>query len=296
VQKEFIKKAVIPAAGFGTRMLPAAKAVPKELLPVIDRPAIQHIVQEAAAAGVDDLLLISSREKPTIEAHFQPNASLDARLAAGGKQAMLAELNDLLSRVRINVVHQDQQLGLGDAVRHARRLVGDVPFLCMLGDAVFSSSPSPAQQLVDAWRTLGTAIIGVEQVPVEKVSRYGIVGGEMIAQDTMKLTTLVEKPPPDQAPSRYAIAARYILTPCIFECIDRTTPGTGGEIQLTDAIRLLLEREPVHAVVLDAQRHDIGNPLDWLRTNLIFAARDAKLWRELQPLLNRLMHETHLDQ
>jgi UTP--glucose-1-phosphate uridylyltransferase len=284
-----ISKAVIPAAGFGTRMLPAAKAVPKELLPVLDRPAVQHIIEEAAAAGIEDVLLISSPHKPALEAHFRPNEALEARLASGGKQQLLAELNRLVAQVRISFAHQREQRGLGDAVAQARQHVADQPFLCMLGDAVFSGEPSPARQLTEAYDRLGTAIIGVEEVPLEKVSRYGIVGGDVIGDGVMKLSTIIEKPRAEDAPSRYAVAARYILTPAIFDCLDRTRPGAGGEIQLTDAIRLLLEREPVHAIVLRAQRHDIGNVIDWLKTNLVFAARDEKLWRELQPLLRALL-------
>jgi UTP--glucose-1-phosphate uridylyltransferase len=282
-------KAIIPAAGFGTRMLPAAKAVPKELLPILDRPTIQYVVEEAADAGIDDVLLITSRDKRAIEDHFDRNAELEQRLAAGNKSALLESLGALAERVKLHSVRQPEQRGLGDAVLQARRHVGDAPFLCLLGDTIFSGPVLPSAQLLAAYRRHGTAIIGLEQVPPEKVDRYGIVGGERLADGSIRIDTLVEKPPKDQAPSRLAIAARYLLTPAIFDCLGRTTPGKGGEIQLTDALKLLIEREPLHGVVLQSQRHDIGNPVDWLKTNLLYAANDPALWPQLSPLLRSLL-------
>jgi UTP--glucose-1-phosphate uridylyltransferase len=280
-----ITKAVIPAAGFGTRMLPAAKSVPKELLPVIDRPVIQYVVEEAAAGGVTDVILVSNPEKRAVEQHFQPSPSLENRLKQTGKQQLLASIEQLMSKIRISAVDQLEQRGLGHAVLQAKSRIGNEPFICLLGDTIFSGDPLPVRQLQDAYQKFGTAIIGLEQVAPEKVDRYGIVGGETVADGVLKLTTLVEKPPRDQAPSNYAIAARYLLTPTIFECLEQTPPGKGGEIQLTDALKLLLTREPIHGVVLTARRHDIGNPLDWLRTNLLFAKRDAVLWKQLEQLL-----------
>jgi UTP--glucose-1-phosphate uridylyltransferase len=280
-----IRKAVIPAAGFGTRMLPAAKAVPKELLPVLDRPTIQYVVEEAAEAGIADVVFVNSKNKTALLDHFRRNPELEERLAKGGKQALLESLNALIERIRIEEVIQPQQRGLGDAVHQAREAIGNEAFLCLLGDTIFSGSPSPARQLVDAYRELKTSVIGVERVPVEKVDRYGIVGGTEICPGVLRLDTLVEKPPRDSAPSDLAIAARYILTPAIFQCLDETPPGKGGEIQLTDAMRRLLKREPIHAVVLSAHRHDIGNPVDWLKTNILFAQRDTELWAKISPSL-----------
>lgn len=283
-----IKKAIIPAAGFGTRMLPAAKAVPKELLPVLDRPTIQYVVEEAAAGGLDDVLLITSRDKRAIEDHFDRAPELEQRLAAGKKEALLASVVELAARVKVHAVRQPEQRGLGDAVNQARRHVGDEPFACLLGDTIFSGGEPPTKQLVEAFEKYGTSVIGVEQVPAEKVSRYGIVGGVEVEPGVLKVNALVEKPAAEAAPSRLAIAARYVLTPTVFACLDETKPGKGGEIQLTDALQLLLAREPVHAVVLTSKRHDIGNPVDWLKTNLIFAARDAALWAQIAPLLDEL--------
>jgi UTP--glucose-1-phosphate uridylyltransferase len=291
-----VTKTVIPAAGFGTRMLPAAKAVPKELLPILDRPTIQYVIEEAAAAGIDDVCLVTGRDKRAIEDHFDRNAELEQRLAAGKKGGLLESVNALVERVKIHAVRQAEQKGLGHAVLQAKRHVGDAPFLCQLGDTIFSPAADadgravlPAQQLVAAYGELKTPLIALEKVPPEKVDRYGIVGGEEVAPGVLKLHTLVEKPSRESAPSQYAICARYILTPDIFECLEQTPPGKGGEIQLTDAIKLLLGRRPVHGVVLDATRHDIGNPTDWLKTNLTFARRNAELWGQIAPLLRQLL-------
>ncbi len=270
-------------------MLPVAKAVPKELLPVLDRPTIQYVVEEAAGAGVEDILLITSRDKRAIEDHFDRNAELEQRLSASGKSALLESLVALMTKIKIHAVRQAEQRGLGDAVNQARLHVGDCPFLCLLGDTIFSGDVSPSSQLVEAHARHGTSIIGLEEVPLEKVDRYGIVGGARLADGSVRIETLVEKPARDQAPSRLAIAARYLLTPTIFDCLDQTAPGKGGEIQLTDALKLLVQREKVHGVVLQARRHDIGNLADWLKTNLIYASRDPRLWAQLAPLVRELM-------
>jgi UTP--glucose-1-phosphate uridylyltransferase len=284
-----ISKAVIPAAGLGTRMLPAAKAVPKELLPIVDRPTIQHVVEEAAVAALTDVLLITSPHKRGIEEHFRHNPELELRLAASGRTDLLASIESLMAKVRIHAVEQPRPLGLGDAVNQARRFIDNEPFVCLLGDAVFSGDLLPSSQLVAAAKALGTAVIGLEEVPPEKVDRYGIIAGPAVGDGIFKIETLVEKPSPANAPSRLAIAARYVLTPGIFDCLDRTPRGKGDEIQLTDALRLLLEREPMHGILLKATRHDIGNPLDWLKTNLALAARDPALRKQLQPLIESML-------
>lgn len=287
-----IRKTVIPVAGFGTRMLPAAKAVPKEMLPVLDRPTVQYVIEEAAAAGISDVLLITSRDKRAIEDHFDRNAELEARLAAGGKSELLSSVNRLMERMKVHAVRQAEQRGLGHAVLMAREHVGNEPFLCQLGDTIFSAPEGgalPARQLVEAFARFGTPIVALERVAQEKVDRYGIVGGEEIDAGVLRINTLVEKPTRDRAPSNFAICARYVLTPPIFDCLEKTPPGKGGEIQLTDGIKVLLERGAVHGVVLGARRHDIGNPLDWLKTNLVLARRDGRLWGDLAPLLRELL-------
>ena len=284
-----IRKTVIPAAGLGTRMLPAAKAVPKEMLPILDRPTIQYVIEEAAQAGIDDAILITSKTKRALEDHFRPNPELEDRLKAANRQSLLDSIQKLCAKVQFHFIDQPQQRGLGDAVLQSRRQVGNEPFLCQLGDAVFSGELLPARQLVEAHKRFGTSIIGLEEVSEDKVGRYGIVGGQQIEDGIWKLNALVEKPPKETAPSRLAIAARYILTPAIFDCLAQTKPGVGGEIQLTDGLRLLLAREAIHGVILTARRHDIGNPIDWLRTNLIFASRAPEIWKQLGPLLRELL-------
>ena len=284
-----IRKTVIPAAGLGTRMLPAAKAIPKEMLPILDRPTIQYVIEEAVEAGIDQAIVITSRQKRALAEHFQPNRELEERIKSAGKSRLLDSIDTLCKKIQFTFVDQPQQRGLGDAVLQSRAAVGNEAFLCQLGDAVFSGNPLPSRQLVDAYKKFGASIIGLEEVGEDKVSRYGIIGGNQIEEGVWKLTSLVEKPQKDKAPSRLAIAARYILAPTIFDCLAQTKPGLGGEIQLTDALRLLLEREPIHGVILKAKRHDIGNPLDWLRTNLIFASSSPQMWKEIEPLLRKLL-------
>ena len=299
-----VTKAVIPAAGLGTRMLPAAKAVPKEMLPVLDKPVVQYVVEEAAAAGVDDVLLVVSREKKAIEDHFDRHPELDARLAAGGKSHLLDSVAKLIARVQIHTVRQAEQLGLGHAVLQAERHVGAAPFHCLLGDAIFTGDIEPTRQLAAAYERFGGCIIGLEEVEADKVNRYGIAGGQMLDADTpaadtasdapggsrvLRIDQLVEKPTPAEAPSRFAIAARYLLTPDIFPALGNTPPGKGGEIQLTDALRELLKTRPVYGVVLRARRHDIGNPADWLMTNLLLAGRDPTLWRQIEPAVRAML-------
>lgn len=270
-------------------MLPAAKAVPKEMLPVLDRPTIQYVVEECAAAGVGDVMLITSRDKKAVEDHFDRAPELEERLEAGGKAHLLQSVAAVMEKVRIHTTRQSRQLGLGHAVLQAREHVGAAPFLCLLGDTIFSGPISPAEQLVQAHAKLGGSIIGLEEVAAEKVERYGIVGGDEIEPGVLKLSKLVEKPKISEAPSRYAIAARYLLSPTIFACLSETRAGKGGEIQLTDALQLLLQREPVYGVVLKGRRHDIGNPIDWLKTNLTFAARDRATWSQIEPHLRALL-------
>lgn len=286
-----IHKAIIPAAGWGTRMLPAAKAVPKELLPILDRPTIQYVLEEVADAGLDDVLLITQKDKRAIEDHFDRNRELEDRLRAGKKESLLESVTKLAAKLQIHSVRQSEQLGLGHAVLQAKNHVGDQSCLCLLGDTIFSGDILPSRQLLDAHAKLGGTIIALEEVPADRVDRYGIAGGTMIDDDVMEITELVEKPSIDHAPSHFAICARYILSPIVFECLERTVPGKGGEIQLTDALKATIGREAVHGVVLKSRRHDIGNPVDWLLTNILFAARDEALWGKIAPTLRALLKE-----
>ena len=284
-----ITKAIIPAAGWGTRMLPAAKAVPKELLPILDRPTIQYVFEEAICAGVTDAILITQKDKRAIEEHFAPNAELEERLRKGNRLALLDSVNAIAQHIRIHSVPQSEQIGLGHAVLQAKPLVGDDFCLCMLGDTIFSGEVLPAKQLIKAHAKLGGTIIALEEVPADRVDRYGIAGGKIVAEGIMRIDQLIEKPSIEHAPSRFAICARYILAPIVFDCLEHTAPGKGGEIQLTDALKAVIAREPVHGVVLKSRRHDIGNPVDWLLTNLLFASRDESLWKQIAPTLQALL-------
>ncbi len=286
-----IHKAIIPAAGWGTRMLPAAKAVPKELLPILDRPTIQYVLEEVADAGLDDVLLITQKDKRAIEDHFDRNKELEDRLRAGKKESLLDSVTKLAEKLQIHSVRQSEQLGLGHAVLQAKNHVGDQTCLCLLGDTIFSGEVLPARQLIDAHAKLGGTIIALEEVPADRVDRYGIAGGKMIGDGVMKIDTLVEKPSIEHAPSHFAICARYILSPIVFDCLDHTSPGKGGEIQLTDALKATIARERVHGVVLKSKRHDIGNPVDWLLTNLLYASRDEALWKKIAPTLRTLLKD-----
>ncbi len=282
-----IETAVIPAAGFGTRMLPAAKAVPKEMLPILSRPTIEYVVEEAVTAGVSDVLMVVSNDKKAIEDHFDTHAELERRLKEKGRESWLDSVNQLIAKAQVFSVRQREQLGLGHAVLQAEKHCGDRPFLCMLGDTIFSGG-NPAEQLAKAQAELGGSVIGLERVPADKVSRYGIAGGKMVGDTVMKLDRLVEKPDAADAPSDLAVAARYILSPTIFGILKSTPRGAGNEIQLTDALQELIRQEPVHGIVLDATRHDIGNPVDWLKTNLAFAAKDDEMKQEIADFVQTL--------
>ncbi len=267
-----VRKAVIPAAGYGTRFLPIAKAVPKEMLPLIDKPVIQYVVEEAVASGITDILIVISRGKRAIEEHFHPAAELEAELAAKGRAADLHDLEKLQSLARIHFIWQAKMGGLGDAVMHAREHVGDEPFAVLLGDTVITTSHDlpVTRQLANVVEHLGGSAVALQEVPAERVSRYGILGGEEIEPGLIRAERFVEKPSPEEAPSRLAVSARYVLSPKIFEQLERTPPGKGGELQLTDAMAGLMHEEPLHGLRFEGQRHDIGNKLDFIKANVAF--------------------------
>jgi len=271
-----IRKAVIPAAGLGTRFLPAAKAVPKEMALILDRPAIQWIVEEALAAGVEEVIIVSCAGKPAIAEHFTPRPELLASLRQRGRREAVAALEhlDQISR-HVRFVWQDEQRGLGHAVLCAADAIGDEPFLVLLGDALVRSEVPCARRLTEiAAETGGYSVVGLERVPSDRVGRYGIVGGKQLRDRLFQLSELVEKPAPGQAPSDLAIAGRYLLTPRVLEFLRRARPGHGGEIQLTDAIRALVTEEPVFGYVYEGKRYDIGDPLACFEAVLAFARAD----------------------
>lgn len=267
--KNRIKKAVIPIAGFGTRMLPLSKSVPKELLPVGGLPVIHHVVKEAVDAGCDQILFVSRPGKRSVEQYFQPDKALEQKLAENNKLYLLEDLMRLSNSVDFRSVDQPNQNGLGDAVFCAQEFVGAEPFAVLLGDAILHSSEgSVLKQMVNHHLRENASVVAVEEVADEKVSRYGIVGGQEISQNLFHLNQLIEKPNIDSAPSNMAIAARYILSHQIFPLLERTKTGVGGEVQITDAMHQLAQIEKMMAYKFIGKRLDIGNPNDFLEANI----------------------------
>ena len=268
-----VKKAVIPAAGFGTRFLPATKAQPKEMLPIIDTPTIQYVVQEAVDSGIEDILIITGKGKGAIADHFDRSFELEQRLQEKNEETMYKEMRRLSEMANIYFIRQKEINGLGDAINHARNHTGDEPFAVLLGDTVIDSIIPVTQQLIDIYQQYQATVIAVETVPRDKVNRYGIVGGQSISDSIMELNTLIEKPAVETAPSNLAIAGRYILTPEIYRSLKETPKGKNNEIQLTDAMLHLLSTEKVYSCSIEGKRYDIGNKLDFLKTNVEFALK-----------------------
>jgi UTP--glucose-1-phosphate uridylyltransferase len=283
-----VTKAVIPAAGMGTRFLPATKSMPKEMLPIIDKPVLQFVIEEAVASGIEDILIITGRGKRAIENHFDFNPELETYLAAAGKRELIEQVRDIGERARIHYIRQKEQLGLGDAIRLGRDHVGGQPFAVLLGDTIIDppEGQKPGlRQILDIFEAKQGSVVAVHRVPREWVNRYGIVDGdpEPSNHDLVRLRRLVEKPSAEQAPSDLAIAGRYVFTPAVFDCIDETGRGVGGEIQLTDAMNLLAQREPMYALAWQAKRYDIGNRVEYAKCFIDFALRrpeTAKAVRE----------------
>jgi UTP--glucose-1-phosphate uridylyltransferase len=286
-----IKKAVIPAAGLGTRFLPATKAQPKEMLPIIDTPVIQYVVQECVDSGIEDILIISGKGKRSIEDHFDRNIELESRIQEKEDEAIYTQLKHIEDMANIHFIRQKELNGLGDAIYHARFHCGNEPFAVLLGDTIIDSVIPVTQQLIDSYEQYRQTVIAVETVPWEKVSRYGIVGGNKVSDKIMELTDLIEKPDRDKAPSNLAIAGRYILTPEIFSALEKTPRGKGNEIQLTDALRILLKQEGMVATLIEGKRHDIGNKLDFLKTTIEFALKRKEFAAPLEAYIRQLIKE-----
>ena len=268
-----IRKAVIPAAGLGTRFLPATKAQPKEMLPVVDKPAIQYVVEEAVAAGLTDLLVITGRNKRALEDHFDRSPELELELQAGGKDAMVSEMEALASMAALHYVRQGEPRGLGHAVGVARHHVGEESFAVLLGDDIMVDESAVLIGMLEAHRRTGATVVALRQVPIAEISSYGCADpGPEDGTGLVRLAGIVEKPAVADAPSDLAVMGRYVFGPEIFEAIDRTLPGKGGEIQLTDAISLLIDEGPVYGYVFREGRYDIGNKLDYLRATVELAA------------------------
>lgn len=265
-----IRKAVIPAAGFGTRFLPAAKSQPKEMLPIVDTPTIQYVVEEAVAAGITDILMIIGKGKRAIEEHFDRNFELESELQEKHREAELKEIRRISEIANIHFVWQKELNGLGDAVSYARNHIGREPFLLLLGDTLIRSRTSLLRRLMELYDRYNETVVALETVERSKVDLYGVVAGKPLDGDLYLIEDLVEKPKPAEAPSNLAIAARYAFAPDIFDYIAKTPAGKNGEIQLTDSMKLMLKDRAMYGVVLDGKRYDIGNKLDFLKTNVEF--------------------------
>jgi UTP--glucose-1-phosphate uridylyltransferase len=282
-----VTKAVVPAAGLGTRFLPVTKAVPKEMLPVVDRPSIQYVVEEAVAAGLTDVLVVTGRGKETIEDHFDRAPELEELLEAHGKLELLAEVRAATELADIHYLRQHTARGLGHAIGVARHHVGDEPFAVILGDDIMVDHAALLRRMLEVHEREGGAVLALLEVPREQVAAYGSVAAEQVDGDVFRVHGIVEKPDPDEAPSNLAVIGRYVFPPSIFDAIDRTPPGVNAEIQITDAIGVLLEDEPVHGVRFSEGRYDIGQKLDVLRANIELAlARD-----DLRPGLTALLRD-----
>lgn len=278
-------KAVIPAAGFGTRFLPATKSQPKEMLPVYDKPTIQYVVEEAVASGIDDILIVTGRGKRSIEDHFDKSYELEYTLQKAGKDLRLKEIRKVTDLADICYVRQKEQKGLGDAILCAQKHIGDESFAVLLGDSITKGPEPCTKQLIDVYNKYDSSVISLEAVPKDKVERYGIIKGNEIEENIYKIDDLVEKPLVQHAPSNLAIMGRYILTSDIFDKIKETEPGVGGEIQLTDALQKL---NAIYGVTFNGKTYDIGNRLEWLKTSIEFAMEDKESKDELNEFLKML--------
>ena len=286
-----VKKAVIPAAGLGTRFLPATKVQPKEMLPIIDTPTIQYVIQEAVDAGIEDILVITGKGKRAIEDHFDRNFELESHLEDKGSEAAYDEIRRLADMANIHFIRQKEMNGLGDAIRYARHHVGNEPFAVLLGDTIIDTVIPVTQQLIDIYEQYRQSVVAVEEVPMDKVYRYGIIGGEKISETLWKVTEMIEKPDVDKSPTNLAFAGRYILTPEIFNAIDQTGAGKNNEIQLTDAMSLLMQREAVYANVIQGTRYDIGNKMDYLKTIVKYGIKRKEFSAEFKMFLKQLVND-----
>jgi UTP--glucose-1-phosphate uridylyltransferase len=274
--KSPIRKAVFPAAGLGTRFLPATKAQPKEMLPLVDKPIIQYGVEEALASGVNNMILVTGRGKNAIEDHFDRSVELETFLETRGKHEMLAEVRQISNLIQFAYVRQGEPLGLGHAVLVTRELVGNEPFAVILSDDVIDATPPAVKQMIDVFERVGGPVLAVERVPRDEISKYGVIAIDndpSLPKGVYRVKDLVEKPPKEEAPSELAIIGRYILTPDIFKALDETGRDHSGEIQLTNGLKQLLKSRPIFACEVEGVRHDTGNKLGYLKAGVYFALR-----------------------
>ena len=287
-----VRKAVLPVAGWGTRFLPATKAMPKEMFPIIDKPVIQFIVEECLDAGIDNIIFVTGRHKRPIEHHFDINTDLEKHLEQCGKTELLKNIMEISRLINPIYIRQKEQLGLGHAVLVAEPVVGYEPFIVCLGDVILRDEDNVLRKMMDVYKRFGKSVIAVFEVEQREVSKYGIIDGRHIEKDIYIIDDLVENPKLEEAPSRLSIVGRYLFTPRIFEKLKITPPGKGGEIQLTDAIRLLLEEEAVYAIKIDSRVYDTGTPMGYIQTILEFALQREDLREELLRYIKELTIET----
>lgn len=280
-----VKKAVIPAAGLGTRFLPATKAQPKEMLPIVDKPTVQYIVEEAVNSGIKEILIITGRNKRAIEDHFDKSVELEDQLEKNNKEDLLELVRGISNMVDIYYIRQKEPKGLGHAISRAKTFVGNEPFAVMLGDDIVDSRVPCLKQLMNCYDEYKTSVLGVQPVNKEEVNKYGIVDGIKIEDKVYKVNAMVEKPKINEAPSNIAILGRYIITPDIFDILDKTKPGKGGEIQLTDALMELAKREAVYAYCFDGKRYDVGDKFGFLQANIEYALKRSELKKKLMSYL-----------
>ena len=284
-----IRKAVIPAAGMGTRFLPATKAIPKEMIPIVDTPMIQHIVEEAVRSGIRDIILITARHKEAIENHFDYNYELEDTMERKGKKDLAEISKSIGSMCNLISIRQKNPMGLGHAVLCAEPVVGREPFAILLGDDLIDSDVPCTRQLMDYYDRENASVVGVMEVPKDEVSKYGMVGGKMLNPKLMQVDRLVEKPQPKDAPSQFAIPGRYVLSPAIFDCLRETKPGKGGEIQLTDALQLLAQRERLLAYQFEGTRYDTGDRLGFIEATIAFALKRPDLAEPVRDLMKKYL-------
>lgn len=284
-----VRKAVIPAAGLGTRFLPATKATPKEMLPIVDKPTIQYIIEEALASGIEDILIITGRSKRAIEDHFDRSIELELNLEAGGKISEL-EMVKKISDIRIHYIRQKEPRGLGHAILCAQQFIGDEPFAVLLGDDVVDSDVPALKQLIDVYDKTGSSVLGVQEVPQEKVSSYGIVASEPTEEArTFTVKDMVEKPKAAEAPSRLAVLGRYVINPEIFPILEKTRPGRGNEIQLTDALKVLAKEQTMYAYNFEGRRYDVGDKQGFLEATVEMALKRDDLRDKFLAYLNNIV-------
>jgi UTP--glucose-1-phosphate uridylyltransferase len=288
--KDAVRKAVFPAAGLGTRFLPATKAQPKEMLPLVDKPIIQYGVEEALASGINNMILVTGRGKNAIEDHFDVSVELETFLESRGKTELLAEIRKISNLINFSYVRQGEPLGLGHAVLVTRMLVGNEPFAVILGDDVIDADPPALRQLIDVFEEVDGPVLAIEEVPKENVSSYGIIDADEVRPGVYRIRDMVEKPPLDQAPSNLAIIGRYILTPDIFPALEETAKEKDrtGEIQLTNGLRRLLKKRPIYGCRVNGVRHDTGNKLGFLKAVVYFALRRPDLAEPFREYLRGL--------